>query len=227
MKKEIAIDELALIESNTQLKVLDIDQFKTRVLEGCWLSLRSTKEKQMKFRSQEVKLNGYFVEVGGVDDAICVYNPNGSLSVFDAINEIVSKFSASLKIATSYQSQEATSNNGLVCSFSHEQWSGIPIDIAQEMLEEIELKLRTSAFSVAYFKDFDKSSELLRSYAYTLIEQPNVVVILESSLDLSSSTPPIPAFSDHALLSRSSIFILQPTRKDMDEYSNLCHKEEA
>lgn len=224
MTKGIAIDEQALIEKNTHLKVLSSDQFKERVLENCWQSLRSTKEKQLKFRAQEVKALGYFVAEGGVQDAICVYNPNGNLPLFDAVMTTAAKLSTDLKLSMIFQSQEANNHSALVSSFTKKQWDEIPIDIAQEMLEEIESKLRNSAFSIAYFKDFDSTSPLLKTYAYNLIDQPNVVVILECTLDLRIPLPTVSAFDDDKLLSLCSLYCIQPNRADMNAYSNLCNK---
>lgn len=218
---KLANDELALFESRLGFRLLGVNEFKQDIIEDCWNSLRSTTEKQIRYRKAEAAINGFNLDTGGVDTGRYVLNPGGQYDVYSTIVEASAILASKLNLGITYKSKESSPDKALISRFEADQWSNIPIPIVQKMLEEIEIQLRKAAFAVAYFNEIHTTHPVLRSYASGLIKHPNIVVVCDASYRLDTPEISLQSDNDNDLFQSMTGYSLRPTRKQMTDYLRL------
>lgn len=220
--KELATDEVALVESKLKLPIQSVSEVKRLILEDCWYSLRSTEEKRIRYRRNEASILGFNSSEGGVWTGRYILNPNGEYDIYSVINETTALLASTLSVGISYQSQQSIPDNALIMQFSAERWKNIPTHIMQSMFEEIESKLRVAAFAVVYFDDFDRTLPILESFARALIKHKNIVVIMSSTYSLETKEPELPDKQINNMAEDLTVVSLPPSRKTMTRFLSLC-----
>lgn len=220
--KELATDEVALVESKLQVPIQSASELKRLILDDCWYSLRSTEEKRIRYRSKEASVLGFNSSEGGVATGRYILNPNGDYDIYSIINEASVLLASTLSVGISYQSQQSVPDNALIMQFSAERWKNIPTHIMQSMFEEIESKLRVAAFAVVYFDNFDRTLPILESFAKALIKHPNIVVIMSATYSLQTTEPEMPDEQIEHMADNITVASLSPSRRSMTEFFKLC-----
>ncbi len=186
MDNQLPIDEIAKLESRLGIKVTTQENLRELVARECWQSLLSTEEKRLQYRAKEKEIRGYTLDFGGAHSSYYIFNPEDEHNVFDIINSSACHFASKLRLSISYEANKSNGGELLLSRFDPAKWKGIPDEIAMEMLETIESKLNNATVAFAYFEHFSEASQLLRTFALSLLARPNIVVVLSSRYALST-----------------------------------------
>ncbi|ATC60267.1 hypothetical protein [Vibrio anguillarum] len=215
MERKLPIDESTMLEGETGLPLLTKSELKESVWRSCWGSLLSSSDKRLKYRSKEKAIRGYVTDFGGTFEGYYLFNPDGEYPVFDIINAAVCQFASKVSMGITYNTQEETNESVLICHFEPSVWRTIPESHAQEMLEEIETKLRRAAVSIVHFSDFSHSSAILRTFAMSLVTHHNIGVFLSTTVRLTSDLPEIESLftKEPSLQSMVHSCLLSPSEK--------------